>query len=102
MVFFDDILVYNTNLNEHFNHLKVVLEILHRNRLFAKQSKCFFACGNVEYLGHIISREGVATDPHKILAIKKWPIPKNIRQLRGFLGLTGYYKRFIHNFGQIG
>lgn len=98
LVFFDDILVYNSNLNEHFNHLKVVREILHRNKLFAKQSKSFFACGSAEYLGHIISGKGVATDPQKIIDVTKWPVPKNTRQLRRFLGLAWYYMRFIRNF----
>lgn len=82
LVFFDDILIYNTNLKDHVSHLGSVLEVLRRNRLFAKQSKCFFICESVEYLGHIISKVGVETDPQNILVVQEWPIPKNIRQLR--------------------
>lgn len=101
LVFFDDILVYSANLQEHLWHLEVVLGILRQNQLYAKEDKCSFARQSVEYLGHVITREGVATDPRKISAIKEWPTPKNIRQLRGFLGLSGYYRRFIRNYGQI-
>jgi hypothetical protein len=90
-VFFDDILVYNRSLTDHYKHLKIVLELLKEHRLVAKANKCFFSKGQVEYLGHIISAQGVATDPLENGAILDWPIPKNLKQLRGFLGLIGYY-----------
>jgi hypothetical protein len=67
------------------------LETLKTNQLYAKRSKCTFAEPQVEYLGHIISAEGVATNPKKTQAVQEWPIPKSIKKLRGFLGLTGYY-----------
>jgi hypothetical protein len=89
LVFFDDILVYNSNMEEHASHLTQVLQILRTNCLVAKRSKCVFATHQVEYLGHVITAQGVATDPVKIEAIISWPIPKSITQLRGFLGLTG-------------
>jgi hypothetical protein len=101
LVFFDDILVYSKGLEEHIGHLKTVLQILALHHLYAKMSKCVFGTSEVDYLGHIISGEGVKTDPKKIAAMVDWPIPKSLKALRGFLGLTGYYRKFIKGYGQI-
>jgi hypothetical protein len=101
LVFFDDILIYSTNLVEHIKHLRMVLEILRAHKLIAKLPKCSFTTDSVEYLGHIISGNGVGTDPSKILDIVSWKTPANITKLRGFLGLTGYYRRFIKNYATI-
>jgi hypothetical protein len=98
LIFFYDILVYSQSLDDHLKHLKVVFELLITHQLVAKVSRCVFCNGKVEYLGHIISWEGVATDPHKIKAIVEWTIPKNIKQLRGFLGLIGYYIKFVKGY----
>ena len=74
---------------------------MRHHKLYAKQSKCVFGTSQVEYLGHVISAQGVATEPSKIKAMETWPQPKNIKQLRGFLGLTGYYRRFIKNYATL-
>jgi hypothetical protein len=101
LVFFDDILVYSKTKEEHLEHLNVVLTKLRAHNLFAKLKKCVFATKQVEYLGHVISEQGVGTDPKKIEAVKAWPLPTNITQLRGFLGLAGYYRRFVKDYGLI-
>ncbi|XP_075669683.1 uncharacterized protein LOC142639376 [Castanea sativa] len=93
--------VYSKSLADHVIHLRKFLEILATNKLYAKRSKCMFACNEVEYLGHVITAEGVHTDPRKVAAMQQWPIPKDIKSLRGFLGLTGYYRKFFKGYGQI-
>ncbi|XP_071918723.1 uncharacterized mitochondrial protein AtMg00860-like [Coffea arabica] len=101
LVFFDDILVYSSSLQEHLKHVVEVLNILREQQLYAKRSKCAFAQTHVEYLGHIITAEGVKADPRKIEGMMKWPKLENVKQLRGFLGLTGYYRRFVKGYGSI-
>ncbi|XP_019170443.1 PREDICTED: uncharacterized protein LOC109166012 [Ipomoea nil] len=101
LVFFDDILVYSPSLSQHWEHLREVLDIMKKNQLLAKLSKCSFAKKEVEYLGHIISENGLQTDPGKLVAVSAWPKPATIKELRGFLGLTGYYRRFIKSYGTL-
>jgi hypothetical protein len=101
LVFFDNIVVYSRNITDHIKHLKVVLEIVQQQQLYAKLTNCDFGCLVVEYLGHLISEEGVMADPAKIEAMTKWPMPKNPKALRGFLGLTGYYRKFVQGCGGI-
>ncbi|XP_024018362.1 uncharacterized protein LOC112090683 [Morus notabilis] len=101
LVFFDDILIYSRTWEEHEKHLAVVLGILRREQLFANRNKCVFGQPQLEYLGHVISAAGVATDPAKVESILSWPTPKNVRGVRGFLGLAGYYRRFVQNFGRL-
>ena len=82
-------------------HLGQVLSLLEEKQFYVKMSKCTFSKEEVEYLGHIISKKGVKVDPKKIRAITEWPKPKNISKLRGFLGLAGYYRRFVKNYAHL-
>jgi hypothetical protein len=78
-----------------------VLSLLAQHQLFLKQSKCAFGASEVEYLGHLVGKDGVRVDPKKIEAMQDWPHPKTLKILRGFLGLTGYYRKFVKNYGKI-
>lgn len=101
LVFLDDILVYSPTWETHLQHLEATLQKLHQYQLFVKRSKCSFGVGQVEYLGHIISKTDVAADPSKIQSMLDWPVPKTPTELRGFLGLIGYYRKFVPNYGKI-
>jgi hypothetical protein len=100
-VFFDDILVYSKSWEHHLIHLQTVLNILSTNSLFAKEEKCCFGVLQVDYLGHPISAHGVSVDPKKIQAVLDWPKPTTVKGMCGFLGLAGYYRKFIRHFGGI-
>lgn len=101
MVFIDNILVYSPSLEAHADHLRQVFLKLREHKFYLKRSKCTFAKTELAYLGHVISQEGVATDPSKTAAMVKWPQPTNVTELRGFLGLTGYYRKFVKHYGII-
>jgi hypothetical protein len=101
LVFFDDILIYSSDSEQHKHHLSIVLQILHDHQLKAKLQKCTFGQASVEYLGHIISSQGVATDPTKIKDIMERKTPTTVKKLRGFLGLTCYYRRFIKGYAMV-
>ncbi|KAL1546909.1 hypothetical protein AAHA92_23444 [Salvia divinorum] len=101
IVFFDDILIYNNSLLEHAEHLEQVLRILHVNFFYVKRSKCSFGVTTIDYLGHIISAGELKADPAKIESMMAWPVPSTVKHLRGFLGLTGYYRRFVKDYSII-
>ncbi|KAL9255540.1 Retrovirus-related Pol polyprotein from transposon 17.6-like protein [Drosera capensis] len=101
VVFIDDILVYSRNHQEHQEHLRTILETLRENELYAKLKKCEFWLKKIAFLGHVISGEGVKVDPKKIEAVTEWSRLSNVAEVRGFLGLAGYYRRFVEGFSKI-
>ena len=100
LVFLDDILVYSKNEEEHEEHLRLTLQLHGEHQLYAKISKCDFYKDRIQYLGNIISEEGISVDPEKIEAIKNWPTPKNVTKVRYFMGIARYYRRFIEGFSK--
>ena len=101
LVFFDDILIYSTSWTEHLQHVAIIFNELRAHRLHLKRSKCSFGTSSVAYLGHVISAEGVAMDADKVAAVAAWLTPHSTRALHSFLGLAGYYRKFIREFGLI-
>ncbi|GJW93821.1 putative reverse transcriptase domain-containing protein [Tanacetum coccineum] len=101
IVFIDDILIYSRNEEEHANHLRIILELLRKEKLYAKFSKCDFWIHIVQFLGHLIDSQGLHVDPAKIEAVKNWTSPTTPTEVRQFLGLAGYYRRFIKGFSKI-
>ena len=98
MVFIDDILVYSKDQENHDMHIQVVLETLRKERLYAKLSKSEFWLREVSFLEHIVSEEGIQVDPKKVKVIIEWKPPRNVTEVHSFLGLVGYYRRFIKGF----
>lgn len=101
IVYLDDILIYSKSLNEHRHHVKQVLEILRENNLYAKKEKCELFREEVSFLGHRVSGNGIGMEKEKIDAVLKWPVPSNVHDIQQFLGLSGYYRKFINNFSGI-
>ena len=101
IIFIDDILIFSKTEEEHAEHLRIVLQRLRDHRLYAKFSKCEFWLKKVSFLGHILYEDGIEVDPSKVEDVLNWAQPQNVKEVRGFLGLAGYYRRFIENFSKI-
>jgi len=101
VVYFDEILIYSLSKEEHVHHLRSVLEILRKESLFANMEKCIFGMDHVIFLGFKINQHGVHVDQEKVMAIKEWPTPKNVSEVRSFHGLASFYWRFVPNFNTI-
>jgi hypothetical protein len=101
VVFIDDILIYSETAEEHEEHLRIVLQRLRQQKLYAKFSKCEFRMDKVMFLGHVLSAEVIVVDPSKVESVTKWEQPLNVTDIRSFLGMAGYYRRFIENFSKI-
>ena len=101
VVYFDDILVYSKNLEDHKMHLKSVLEVLRKEKLFANLGKCSFGTDHVVFLGFVVGADGLRVDEEKIKAIRDWPSPSTVGEVRSFHGLAGFYRRFVPDFSSI-
>ena len=101
VVFIDDILIFYKNEKEHAEHLRIVLQRLMEHKLYAKFSKCEFWLKKVQFLGHVISEDGISVDPSKIRDVLDWKTPETVPEIRSFLGLAGYYRRFVPDFSKI-
>ncbi|XP_052723888.1 uncharacterized protein LOC108343993 [Vigna angularis] len=101
VVFIDDILIYSKSFEEHEDHLRIVLGVLREKELYAKKSKCEFWMKEIQFLGHVVSAGGIAVDPAKVKAVLDWESPRSVTEVRSFVGLAGYYRRFIEGFSKI-
>jgi hypothetical protein len=101
LIFFDDILIYSTSYQEHISHLDQVFRLLQQNQWKVKLVKCSFAQRQISYLGYVISDQGVSTCPSKVKAVADWPTPQSVKDLRSFLGLARYYRKFVKHFAII-
>jgi hypothetical protein len=101
VVFIDDILIYSKSKEDHERHLRLVLQVLEEKKLYAKLKKCEFWLDSVAFLGHVISKDGISVDPKKVEAVVEWNRPNNVTEIRSFLGLASYYRRFVEGFSHL-
>jgi hypothetical protein len=101
VVYFDDILIYNKSMEDHLKHLSVVFDALCTARLFANMDTCIFCTQRDSFLGYVVTPQGIEVDSSKIVAIQEWPTPTTVTQIRSFLGLAGFYRRFVRDFSSI-
>ena len=101
VVYFDDILIYSKNLNDHLEHLTSVLSVLRKEKLYASLKKCTFCTDRVVFLGYVVSAQGISVDEEKVRAIQEWPSPKSVSEVRSFHGLASFYRRFVKIFSTL-
>src|SRR5688572_14423856 len=101
VVYFDDILIFSKSIEEHLEHLRAVFDALRAARLFGNMEKCTFCTQRVSFLGYVVTPQGIEVDSNKIAAIREWPTPTTVTQIRSFLGLAGFYRRFVRDFSSI-
>lgn len=101
ILYLDDILVHSKSKEDHLRHLRAVLSTLRDHQLYAKHSKCAFNQSEVEFLGHVVNADGISMDPHKVDAVRNWPVPRTVLDIQRFLGLTGFYRKFIAGYANL-
>lgn len=101
LIFIDDILIYSRSIEEHKEHLRIVLQILREHQLYAKYSKCDLFKDKIQYLGHVINKNRIAMDPEKVRTIMEWMVSKDVANITSFMGLTRYYRRFVEGFSRV-
>lgn len=101
LIYLDDVLVYSQNFKDHLHHLRLVFDRFCEAGLKLKPSKCHFGQKEVKYLGHVITTEGIQPDPEKVKVIQEYPAPTSVKEVRAFMGLTNYYRKFVKGFAQV-
>ena len=91
----DDKVIFSKNAEEHVEHVRIVLEVLRKHKLYAKLAKCSFMQSELKFLGHIVGAQGLQVDPKKVAIVQDWPVPAGVAQLRSFLGLANYFRKFV-------
>lgn len=101
LIYLDDVIIFSRKFEEHLLRLEEVFQRFRKVNIKPKPSKCHFCCDQVNYLGHVVSSAGVHPDPQKVSVVKEFPVPRNVKQVRSFLGLCNYYRKFVRGFAKI-